>query len=684
METPTDRHIVDLAPAPAHRFGPVNQWVEEDGRDYAVIDGMERMAPFFLSLASAGDHWFFCSSTGTPSVGRKSPDHALFPYDPVDKILDNWNATGPWTALMTGGVLWEPMRPEVLMPETIRRRLRKSVSGDELVFEEHNESLGFVFSYRWQLSQKFGFVRRCRLENLDGGPRTLRLVDGLDNLVPPGVSRRVQSDFSNLANAYKLSELELGGRLLVHRLAAGITDLPVPLESLEATTVWTRGLGEGLTCLSRDEAVGFLRGEFLEQGGVMRGRRGAFFVARELNLEPGEAIEWLMVADLGRTQPEVSALRGKLADPAGLEAEVLEDVARGHETLRALVGAADGIQRTADRDATLHHYHNTLCNILRGGVPEDGYTVHPGQFANYLGQHNEPLREEHAGWLATLPGSLRRDHWLREVASRGDRDLERLALEYLPLVLSRRHGDPSRPWNRFEIRSSDETGHYFEGNWRDIFQNWEALAWSYPGYLEGFLAKFLNASTADGFNPYRITAQGVDWEVPDPSDPWSSTGYWGDHQIVYLLKFLELLRQVRPGFFAEHLDRADHVFADVPYRLKSWEDTLADPRHTVRFDRERHKLLMGRKAVMGGDGLLLRNGAGDLERATLAEKLLLPAATKLANLVPGGGIWMNTQRPEWNDANNALAGCGLSVVTAAYLHRYLALVETVLAGDAPL
>jgi hypothetical protein len=37
--------------------------------------------------------------------------------------------------------------------------------------------------------------------------------------------------------------------------------------------------------------------------------------------------------------------------------------------------------------------------------------------------------------------------------------------------------------------------------------------------------------------------------------------------------------------------------------------------------------------------------------------------TKLSNFIPGGGIWMNTQRPEWNDANNALVGNGISVVT---------------------
>ena len=32
---------------------------------------------------------------------------------------------------------------------------------------------------------------------------------------------------------------------------------------------------------------------------------------------------------------------------------------------------------------------------------------------------------------------------------------------------------------------------------------------------------------------------------------------------------------------------------------------------------------------------------------------------------------MNTQRPEWNDANNALVGYGVSMVTLCYLRRFL-------------
>jgi hypothetical protein len=52
------------------------------------------------------------------------------------------------------------------------------------------------------------------------------------------------------------------------------------------------------------------------------------------------------------------------------------------------------------------------------------------------------------------------------------------------------------------------------------------------------------------------------------------------------------------------------------------------------------------------------------------------------NFVPEGGIWMNTQRPEWNDANNALVGKGLSVVTLCYLRRSIEFYKTMLAQSA--
>jgi hypothetical protein len=52
------------------------------------------------------------------------------------------------------------------------------------------------------------------------------------------------------------------------------------------------------------------------------------------------------------------------------------------------------------------------------------------------------------------------------------------------------------------------------------------------------------------------------------------------------------------------------------------------------------------------------------------EKILISWLTKLTNFVPDAGIWMNTQRPEWNDANNALVGNGTSMVTLYYMYRF--------------
>ena len=100
---------------------------------------------------------------------------------------------------------------------------------------------------------------------------------------------------------------------------------------------------------------------------------------------------------------------------------------------------------------------------------------------------------------------------MREAAdTRGDADLLRLVSEYLPIFFSRRHGDPADPELFFD--SSQEPGRVpaidYEATGRDIFQNWEALSQSFPGFLESIVAKFVNASTIDGHNPDRLTRRG--------------------------------------------------------------------------------------------------------------------------------------------------------------------------------
>ncbi len=158
---------------------------------------------------------------------------------------------------------------------------------------------------------------------------------------------------------------------------------------------------------------------------------------------------------------------------------------------------------------------------------------------------------------------------------------------YLPLSFSRRHGDPSRPWNRFAIELKKEDGSLklgYEGNWRDIFQNWEALAWSYPEYVESMICTFVNATTADGYNPYRITREGIDWETPEPGNPWANIGYWSDHQIVYLQKLMEISTKIHPGRLQTFLTQPVFSHANVPYRIKHYAELLRDPFNTIEFD----------------------------------------------------------------------------------------------------
>ena len=199
------------------------------------------------------------------------------------------------------------------------------------------------------------------------------------------------------------------------------------------------------------------------------------------------------------------------------------------------------------------------------------------------------------GRLAVDVGPLQ---YVCELTARttGDADLQRLSHEYLPLYFGRRHGDPSRPWNHFSInlRQADGTPRLdYQGNWRDIFQNWEALALSFPGYLGSMIFRFLNGSTADGFNPYRVTRDGFEWEVPEPDDPWSNIGYWGDHQIIYLLKLLELSSRFHPERLTSSLNRPIFSYANVPYRIKPFESLLEDAKSAGLIGLERDEKSRG-------------------------------------------------------------------------------------------
>jgi hypothetical protein len=351
--------------------------------------------------------------------------------------------------------------------------------------------------------------------------------------------------------------------------------------------------------------------------------------------------------------------------------------------LRQIVAQNDGVQHTADEANDARHFANTLFNTMRGGFYCDSYQISGPAFAAHVALFNHALANKHQTFLSDLPESITYAELDLAVQDRQDHQLHRLFMEYLPLTFSRRHGDPSRPWNLFDIRVKDEQDHHiisYQGNWRDIFQNWEALSLSYPDFTNSIIAKFLNATTADGYNPYKVTSEGIDWEVIEPENPWSNIGYWGDHQIIYLCRLLELSHAHNPMALRDMLGMREFAFAAVPYRFKSYSDIVRDPKNTIAFDQATHDHIFAQLPTYGQDARLVMGIDQQPLLVTFTEKLLITLLTKLSNFIPEAGIWMNTLRPEWNDANNALVGNGASMVTLYYMRRFVAFLIELYGG----
>ena len=660
--------------------------VSIEGETYYKISSVDQMRPFFMSIVSHSDHWMFIASNGGLSAGRVNSDHALFPYYTDDKITEAAESTGSKTIILVDAgdcrKLWQPFSEQNRGAYAIERNLYKNAYGNKVIFEEVNHDLELTFRYQWAASEQYGFVRHARLASSAAKATTVSVLDGIQNVLPHGVPEGLQRGSSNLVDAYKKCELE-AGNLGIYALSAIISDKAEPSEALKANVVWSIGMDAPKVLLSSKQVHAFKTGHPITTEVDIKAERGAYLIQSAFELAPGASKDWMIVADLGQSIRGAIRLKQDLLTPAELRERVLQDIEDGSDRLIALVAASDGLQLTADRRRNIRHFANTMFNIMRGGIFDENYTIERADFMAYIDRANHKVFFKKSEAMAAWPEKFDL-FFLREQASQDDDlNFKRLCAEYLPLKFSRRHGDPSRPWNRFSInlRNEDDGSKIldYQGNWRDIFQNWEALVHAYPEFIEGMIFKFLNATTFDGYNPYRVFKDGFEWETIEPDNPWSYIGYWGDHQIIYLLKFLEFLRAYYPEKLEEYFQNDSFVYANVPYRIKAYDELLKDPKNTIDFDHEREQKVEFKKNEIGGDGALLRETHVFIYKVNFIEKIMATMLAKVSNFIPEGGIWMNTQRPEWNDANNALVGNGVSMVTLYYLRRFLVYFKDVLA-----
>lgn len=657
-----------------------------DGELFYKIANHDQMRPFFMSIVSDSNHWMFISSNGGLTAGRKNAEYALFPYYTDDKITEFADITGSKTVFQIHSDnethLWEPFSERFNDKYSISRNLYKNSYGNTIIFEEILNDFNLTFRYQWSSSNLFGFIKTSEIINNSDSDCSITFLDGIQNVLPFGVNSDLQATTSNLVDAYKRNELHRESGLGIFALSAIIVDKAEPSEALKANVAWSLGLENPTYLVSSLQIQRFRKGLDIKSETDVKGEKGAYFVSSHLKLSKNTSKGWKIIANVNQNQSQIIQLADAITTDSTLENQLIADIELGKQNLIALNANADGLQFTADKRKDTRHFSNVLFNIMRGGIFDTNYQIEKTDFVHYISKANKIVFQNNAAFLNNLPSLFDYSFLQQLVANNEDADLIRLSTEYLPLKFSRRHGDPSRPWNKFSINTKNEIDGSkildYQGNWRDIFQNWESLANAYPEFIDGMIHKFLNASTFDGYNPYRVTKDGFDWETIEPDNPWSYIGYWGDHQIIYLLKFLEFIENYQPGKLNSYFDKDYFVYAAVPYTIKSYQDILQDPKDTILFDHQWDAKINKRRNEVGADGALLRDNNDEIYHVNFIEKMLATVLAKMSNFIPEAGIWMNTQRPEWNDANNALVGNGVSMVTLCYLRRFLKFFQQLL------
>jgi len=247
-----------VIPLPAQPDAASGEIVTLNDEPWYKICNYDALSPFLMSIVSDADHWLFVSSSGGLTAGRQNAERALFPYITDDKLHDAHHHTGPLAILRTPEP-WEPFSDRYDGLYRIERCLYKHVLSNQVCFEEINHDLRLRWTYTWQTSDHFGFVRQVRLTNDGPSARPVQILDGLRNIMPHGVLLAMQAEQSTLVDAYKRNELM--GPIGLYSLSSRPMDRPEPAEALRCTSVWFSGPQTQAHLLSERQVDAFRRGQ---------------------------------------------------------------------------------------------------------------------------------------------------------------------------------------------------------------------------------------------------------------------------------------------------------------------------------------------------------------------------------------------------------------------------------------
>jgi hypothetical protein len=350
-----------------------------DNEAYFKITNNNEMRPFFMSIVSDSNHWMFISSNGGLTAGRKDSENAIFPYYTDDKITESAEITGSKSIFLVNRnnktEVWEPFSFRFEGVHQTTRNLYKNTYGNKVIFEEINHDLELTFRYEWCSSNRFGFVKKSKLINNGSSSVKIQLLDGIQNIIPYGVSSDLQNRASNLVDAYKKSELEKDSGLGIFALSAIIVDKAEPSEALRANVVWSLGIENPKYLLSSLQLNTFRKGQTIQEEIDIKAEKGAYFVNATITLDGQASKEWMIVTNVNHDHAAIARITDKIKNLKDLDALVNENIEKGTQRLINLNASSDGLQLTADKSRDTRHFANSLFNIMRGGIFDDNYQI---------------------------------------------------------------------------------------------------------------------------------------------------------------------------------------------------------------------------------------------------------------------------------------------------------------------
>ena len=665
--------------------------------------------------------WVFYVNRGQAiaSFGTKDKDHAIVEFFPANKAWQLVSLQGFRTFIKELTVkktnFYEPFHNGFI---NLRFNLANQmhISSYDLKIKESNSTLGLEVEVEYFTipgDSYAALVRILTIKNLSLAAKKLRVLDGLPQIIPYGVSNLFLKKLGRTIEAWmNVENLERG--IPFYKLDVDPTDRPEVVHIKEGNfylgfhyekskakiirpIVDPQSIFGSVTDFSYPRHFLATKNFPYPKGEITRNKTPCGMLLLNFELDKAHPKKIYSLVGYMRSKELLNSSLNRITHPEYLN-QKREENKRIIQELQQDIATVN-----SSREFSLYAQQTYLDNIMRGGYP-----------------------------IIFSRPSHRGTDGLPPVAGKSD------ASDSVFYLYSRKHGDLERDYNKFQIQPT-----YFSqgnGNYRDMNQNRRCDVWFNPDITDENVITFFNLLQADGFNP--LVVKGVSFTLKNATalktilskladekeisklssflnkpftpgeiilfieenklklkvscDEFLNTlishcqkneeaehgeGFWTDHW-TYNLDLLESYLGVYPEKLKEiTFDKRAFYFYDNTEIVKERCDKyiLKDGKvrqlHATSPSNTKREML--KKRTSQPHAVRTQYGKGGIYQTTLINKLLCLLVNKSASFDPFGvGIEMEADKPNWFDALNGLpALLGSSLCETLELKRLVLFIK---------